>query len=515
MTKAWLINILLALLLPLLSKHSLAQGDARSRELVVQNIRIKVALVKEGMERWVEEGNDPQVVGLIMRDEFTPLMREGKHLDAVKVADRVLKILSKGPPRPKPKDLSRFRRKTNETQYIIFPIKEVGALHQGRLEVLEQGIKRLQQKLGKARHPTKRNWGFHLMIPAWRYDPDHLENPNANIEKAIGSAFKVAIRNDIAFHITVETHEWNNRNDLWNYYRKDLPDYDQENKQNVEWLDWKGTPHPHRYRDWGHPERMPPVICYNSPRVLEEVRRLAGKVIGPHIAKGLTKLKAERKAHLLSGVTVGAEPSLPNYENIEHINPKIAALMDEDGVPKAKLGYNALTNKGYSRKKPPKDFGQALAEINQDFTTYWARQLAEAGVPVSKMYTHVAAGAGEVGSPHAEFTNAPIHIAFIKHARPGWTTYPIGPLRHDFEILYKALAKHGNPPWASTESGPQMGRHAKLKAREYLERHFEYGATLMLFNTGATSEELSSSLKEGIWNPKAIEAYREFLGSEH
>ncbi|MBT5063799.1 MAG: hypothetical protein HOM65_15310 [Verrucomicrobia bacterium] len=127
----------------------------------------------------------------------------------------------------------------------------------------------------------------------------------------------------------------------------------------------------------------------------------------------------------------------------------------------------------------------------------------------------VAAGAGEVGSPHAEFTNAPIHIAFIKHARPGWTTYPIGPLRHDFEILYKALAKHGNPPWASTESGPQMGRHAKLNPREYLERHFEYGATLMLFNTGATSEELSSSLKEGIWNPKAIEAYREFLGSEH
>ncbi|MBT6958044.1 MAG: hypothetical protein HN996_06465, partial [Opitutae bacterium] len=156
MTKAWLINILLALLLPLLSKHSLAQGDARSRELVVQNIRIKVALVKEGMERWVEEGNDPQVVGLIMRDEFTPLMREGKHLDAVKVADRALEILRKGPPRPKPKDLSRFRRKTNETQYIIFPVKEAGALHQGRLEVLEQGIKRLQQKLGKARHPTKR-----------------------------------------------------------------------------------------------------------------------------------------------------------------------------------------------------------------------------------------------------------------------------------------------------------------------------------------------------------------------
>ena len=59
-----------------------------------------------------------------------------------------------------------------------------------------------------------------------------------------------------------------------------------------------------------------------------------------------------------------------------------------------------------------------------------------------------------------------------------------------------------------------MGRHARLKPREYLDRHFEYGATLMMFNTGATSEELSSSLKEGVWSQTAIEAYREFLGSK-
>ena len=395
------ISILLsALLLSTLPTNCLAQGDAGSRELVVQNIKMKVALVKEGMERWVEEGNDPQVVGLIMRDEFTPLMREGRHLEALKVADRALEILRKGSPRPKSKDLSRFRRKTNETQYIIFPVKEVGALHQSRLEVLEQGINRLQQKLGKARHPIKRNWGFHLMIPAWRYDPNHLENPNASIEKAVRGAFEVALRNDVAFHITVETHEWNNRYDLWNYYRKDLPGYDPDNKQNVEWMDWEGTPHPHRYRDWGRPERMPPVICYNSPRVLGEVQRLAGRVIGPEIAKGLEKLNREGKSHLLSGVTVGAEPSLPNYEKIEHINPRIAALMDEDGTPKARLGYNALTNKGYNRRNPPRDFAKALAGINQDFTTYWAQQLATAGVPTSKMYTHVAAGAGEIGSPH-------------------------------------------------------------------------------------------------------------------
>ena len=36
----------------------------------------------------------------------------------------------------------------------------------------------------------------------------------------------------------------------------------------------------------------------------------------------------------------------------------------------------------------------------------------------------------------------------------GASDFPVGPLRNDFEALYKELARHGNPHWASTEASP-------------------------------------------------------------
>ena len=96
--------------------------------------------------------------------------------------------------------------------------------------------------------------------------------------------------------------------------------------------------------------------------------------------------------------------------------------MDSMNVPKARLGYCALTNLGYSRENPPTEFTNSLAEVNRSYTEYWARELHEAGIPSSKMYTHVAAGAGVVGSAAIKHTNAPIDIAFTKYTRPGWTT---------------------------------------------------------------------------------------------
>jgi hypothetical protein len=236
--------------------------------------------------------------------------------------------------------------------------------------------------------------------------------------------------------------------------------------------------------------------------------------VAPPLKAGLERLKKEGKDHLLSGITVGAEPSLPNYANIDRHNPRIARLMDQDGSPKTRLGYNALTNNGYSKARPPEDFGRALAQVNKDYTSYWSRKLAEAGIDTEKMYTHVAAGAGVIGSPQVEFSNAPIGIAFNDYSRPGWTTYPVGPFRDDFAILYEELARHGNPHWASTEASPTMGPSGgkyALTTKDYLARHFDYGATVIVFNTGATSKELSDSLTEGVWGVHALNAYRAFL----
>jgi len=325
------------------------------------------------------------------------------------------------------------------------------------------------------------------------------------------AAFDVALRHDTAVYFTVENLEWANRPDLWNYADPKQPGYDPNNARNVEWMDWDGTPHPHRYRDWGTPEKMPPVICYNSPAVLAEVSRLARDVIGPSIAEGLKRLEKAGKGHLFAGVTVGAEPALPNYEVIERVNPRIARMMERDGVPRSRLGYNALTNLGYSKDDPPEDSAAALARVNQDYTSYWARHLATGGIPANKMYSHVAAGAGVVGSPGVQFTNAPISIAFADSCRPGWTTYPVGPLQHDFRVLYEALAAHDNPAWASTEATPRGLGPAGISMREYLRRHFDFGAVVVVFNTGATDPKLAGRLHDAVWGQEAIQAYRDFL----
>jgi hypothetical protein len=331
------------------------------------------------------------------------------------------------------------------------------------------------------------------------------------LSRGIDGAFDAAIRTEVALYITIENLEWTPRPDLWNYNDPEKPGYDRENVRNVEWMDWDGTPHPHRYRNWGTPEQMPPVICYNSPTVLREVSQLINNHIAPPIRAGIERLERAGKSHLFGGVTVGAEPALPNYEGIVKRDPRIAEAMDRNGVPRVRLGYNALTNLGYSKSNPPENFGVALAAVNHAFVAYWAKGLADAGIPSDKMYTHVAAGAGVVGSPGVKFTNAPISIAFVEHARPGWTTYPEGPFRENLTILYQALSEQDNPHWASTEASPSGVESGGVQMKDYLRWHFDYGATVMVFNVGATSDELSQRLRSAVWGDTAMNAYREFL----
>ncbi|MEL6898842.1 MAG: hypothetical protein AAFP90_22310, partial [Planctomycetota bacterium] len=399
-------------------------------------------------------------VGEIIR-QFHPLMKEGQFDRAEEMMDRALAILHDGSDPQAAQRLRQFRRQTDETSYIILPVPEAGHLHGGDVRAFETGVVRTKQMMGPVAEPAKHNWGFHLMIPAWRFDPQHMFHPNASpqiIQRSINAAVDVALRNDVAVYITIENLEWENRPDLWNFNDPEKPGYDPANAKNVEWMDWDGTPHPHRYRDWGNPERMPPVICYNSPAVKQNVARLAETVIGPAIAAGLDRLRAANKAHLFAGVTVGAEPALPNYAVIDRVNPRIARKMDEDGVPRRRLGYNALKNLGFSKGNPPKDLARALAGINQQYISLWAGHLANAGVPKHKMYSHVAAGAGVIGSPSVEFTNAPISIAFDENCRPGWTTYPVGNFQHDFRLLYEALAANGLWRPSHIGAGPMRSR---------------------------------------------------------
>jgi hypothetical protein len=174
------------------------------------------------------------------------------------------------------------------------------------------------------------------------------------------------------------------------------------------------------------------------------------------------------------------------------------------------MGYNALTNAGYSKTNPPADINAALAAINHQVIEFWDKQFVDAGIPRSRLYTHVAF-AGQDRS-----TNAPNGIVFNSYARPGWTTYPGGPLKNGFQPLYDELAKHGNPTWGSVEANAFGNPNGPQRAswETYLAWHYNHGAKLVAMNVGATDAWVMSHLSQGAYGDEAMAAYRKFLNGE-
>lgn len=397
-----------------------------------------------------------------------------------------------------------------ELQYLIFITPEKGVYEGSRDEtfaIIDGDVAAVIERIGVVGDGKSRQLGFLLMIPPWMLE---LGRPG-KMEQVIQEGFRVARNRNVAVYFSIESHySWDYRPDLWNWFDPQKTGYNSANKNNVEWIDWEGTPAKARYLDYGVPERLVgPHMCYNSQKIKSEIFRLVSRIIAPAVKSGMDDLKKEGKGHLFAGITVTSEPSLDNYEGIEKFSPGIAKLMEQNGDPKVRLGYCALTNAGYSKTNPPNDFPQALAKINQEFTQYWAKQFVDAGIPSSYLYTHVAAGADLPGSPALKFTNAPIWTAFNGYSRPGWTTYPVGPLEKNFDALYGELAKNGNPPWGGTEANPFGG----VSPETYLSWHFDYGAALVVMNSGA-SGELADELNEAMWSKKAIAAYRKFLSGK-
>lgn len=401
--------------------------------------------------------------------------------------------------------------RSDDLQYLIFMIETEGLYESPTdrvFEIIDRRVAALVDRLGDVGNNKTHHLGFGLLIPPWLIE----KALPGKLPIVLHDAFRVAKKRNVAVYFSIETHYiWDSRPDLWNYFDPKRPGYNPANKNNVEWMDWKGTPYPNRYLDWGTPQKLPPHMCYNCPAILSEVTRLVSHVLAPPIRAGLEELRNVHREYLFAGITVGSEPSLDNYSRINAVNPAMAKLMEQNKAPKVRLGYNALTRAGYTENNPPQDYAHALAEINQDFIAFWAKALVEAGIPKSCLYTHVPANAGPAGSAVTEFTNAPIWIAYNDYSRMGWTTYPDGPLAEDFGILYAELAKHGNPHWGGTEANPFGLSGMKVPMGDYLKRHYDHGATVVVMNSGATNPQLAERLRTGIWSPDAKRAYTAFL----
>jgi hypothetical protein len=251
--------------------------------------------------------------------------------------------------------------------------------------------------------------GFGLPTPTYELEE--------RLPTVIRGAFTAARQHDMAVMLHFDLHlAWKKRPDLWNWFDPNKPGYNPDNKDNVEWHGWDGPPNKVHYLNHGVLERLPPNMCFTSKRTRAEVTRIVSNVIGPVLRAEIAKLEAEGKGALFAGVLVGSEPSIDDYSKPD---PALAKMIKDDGAPATALGYRALLDRGFSTKNPPADFRMALAKIVQETIAFWCEQFVDAGIPVEKLYPHVAAPAP------IELMNAPIWTAFNRYSRPGWTTYAV------------------------------------------------------------------------------------------
>ena len=386
-----------------------------------------------------------------------------------------------------------------------------------------RGIDRFAAKIGTRGDGRTRQLGFGALIPVW------LKNEQ-DIVQLIREAFYIAKQTDVAVHFNVDDHiAWEQRPDLWNWYDPARPGYNPDNKNNVEWYDWEGTPNKRRYlTPVGSPSQSP-HMCYNSPIVRQEIIRIVSRIVGPALQEEIGKLRQENKEYLFAGITVGQELDFDDYSSVpllsqappipSHANPlqtqgrktllEAATLMEEDHAPHVRLGYCSLTNAGYSRNHSPSDVTKALADVIQTFIEFWDQQFVEAGIPCSRIYTHVPAPLPQDGK-----NVAPIPVVFNRYARAGWTTYPIDTLAKGFQPLYDELAKHGDPDWGGVEANAILANpDAAIKPswETYLAWHYNHGAKLVGINNGASDESLMVYLSNSAFGDEAIAAYRKFL----
>lgn len=334
---------------------------------------------------------------------------------------------------------------------------------------------------------------------ALMFGPILFDHSDEQAARLIADAFEIALARGVAvgFHIDDQMF-WRGRTDLLN------------DSRNVERADWDSPPSQARRLDWGpSPARLAPQMCLNSPAIEAEVRRRGRDVIGAAIAAGLKRLEEAGQKDLFAGVIAGWET---------HIGRDFAN-------PAHPLGFCAMANLGLGPNATIEAMDQARVRVLQRFISLWAQAIADAGVPETRIYSHIAFTPRRHferrgGATYAQASNfALIETAFGAARRAGFSTYPSPGL---LEEIVEAARERGGAPWASAEGANVLLTNAVMERGDpgsgmsmetYLARHFNRGAALVnLFGWGLG--EADNPFRRAAEDAGAIAAYRKFLRGE-
>ncbi len=277
----------------------------------------------------------------------------------------------------------------------------------------------------------------------------------------VAAAFLAALLNksvayDVPVAFAVDAFQfWSARPDLWNWFNASAPGYSAGNVANVEWTGWSpANATMLAWRDWGSQFRVPPHPNLASPAVLAayaDAVRPAAAVVG-----GWYAALPPAKRYLLAGVKISWEATIgTNF----YFYPGGNAYAGQDPKNDPTGGAPASVQQGYAAVCTARGGaggggcagGVTVPDLDAVVRGYlgaMAGVFAGAGVPRTKMYTHVGASFGDAGA-HAVWVSA--QSAVIPGAAPGYSFYSYAYDAGAAPGLAAALDAVGGGPWAASE----------------------------------------------------------------
>lgn len=198
----------------------------------------------------------------------------------------------------------------------------------------------------------------------------------------------LALDNDLPLSLSIDaTQWWQFREDLWNWYDKSRPTYNDANRYNVEWYDWDPVNATSiSWRNWGSQFRMPsPAPNFASPAFREAAAAAMGP-IAARVAAWYVSLPPSKK-YLLAYVRCTQElwqgTNYFYYPGANALNGTVSWPPSDDphsGVAgSAQIGYAALCSRSCPCAGPI-----TVARIDtaiSSFVEFAAGVLSDAGIP--------------------------------------------------------------------------------------------------------------------------------------
>jgi|GEM_PF-970270 len=264
---------------------------------------------------------------------------------------------------------------------------------------------------------------------------------------------------------------------------------------NPDWCEWIAFPQgseqwggqsngrlPYFWFNWGswmHAQAFP---SFQSPGFRQYILgQLQNGVLEPLMAR-YNKLVKEGREYLFAGLAIGWETHIPDYSTSNTLlnvsTSKLPVNVLQGDTMKiweaGKYGYNSLHELGYTSYNR-----NTLNQVIQDYSELLAKAVYEAGVPRSKIFTHIVGFMSANTSLQTTFA-PPIWTAVNDYSIPGFTLSPVT-CPYNLTNLVSAIntADNDQQYFACAEGYSRGVDGTYQQANDYFQSMFGNGAALV------------------------------------